>query len=403
MNANDLKKRLSLIDEESRLALGISRDEYALCSYVYFRAQDTRQKVAGWCCDTKIEVADFCGISRSSFYNVAGKMRALGLLEISHEWFLRPTKHWCLIEQKCKETLQNILGYSVQKLDTSGKKSVQKLDSECSKIGRESAKSVQKLDAHLIREYKEKKESIKAQSSDCLEGVFEDAELTLQGLQNSEILAVDPPAKNRPTPGPARGETSLGAAKPKASEIAGYTFAEFWEDYGFKRGSKANSEKKWDRLTASEITAIRDTLEIYKRETVTEDGRRGDKFKPMRKHPEFFLSAKTWEAYAEQAKEEAARPKDEWDEPYQAYVEWVKRKFPTLAKSASYLTKQQYVCHKTEWYVKGMSYIGDVNIQNMLIRAHEALENGVPKASQCGSVFNYQVHLLEERVKSRTV
>lgn len=136
---------------------------------------------------------------------------------------------------------------------------------------------------------------------------------------------------------------------------------------------------------------------------MTEDGQRGDKFKALRKYPEFFLSAKTWEAFAEQAKEEASRPKDEWDDPYQTYVEWVQRKYPTVAKSAAYLTKQQYVLHKTGWYVKGMSYIGEYNIQNMLIKAHDALESGVPKASQCGSVFNYQVHLLEERVNSRTV
>lgn len=396
MEANDLKKRLSLVDEESRVALGIDRDDYALCSYFYFRAQDKSQKIAGWCCDPKEDVANFIGVSRVAIYGSLGKMVKKELLEIAENGAVRPTQKWVKVEEKCKETLQKIMGWTVKKLYTDCKETLHGGGKIC------------KVSLHTpYKRYIRKEREQKGQPEGCLVGENLNASTSIKlldpALPNVEIHDALPTAQTRPTPGPARGETSLGAAKPKASEIAGYTFAEFWEGYGFKRGSKANAQKKWDRLTDAEITAIRDTLEIYKRETVTEDGQRGDKFKPMRKHPEFFLSAKTWEAFAEQAKDEAARPKDEWDEPYQTYVEWVKRKYPTLAKSASYLTKQQYVCHKTEWYVKGMSYIGDHNIQNMLIRAHEALENGVPKASQCGSVFNYQVHLLEERVKSRTV
>lgn len=225
-----------------------------------------------------------------------------------------------------------------------------------------------------------------------------ESELTRTNVRFDPSTSLDASDRSVDCPGGRPAES-----KPTSDQLAGFAFEDFWQQYDFKKGSKANAQKKWAKLTAAEISAIKDILEIYKRETVTEDGKKGEKFKPMRKHPEFFLAAKTWEAYAEQAKEEASRPADEWDEPYQKYVAWVKSRYPNVSKTAAYLTKQEYVCHKTQNYVRDMVYIGQENIQNMLIRAHDSFEAGHPQAAQCGSVFAYQIHLLQERVKSRSV
>lgn len=236
MNTNDLKKRLSLIDEESRLDLGISRDEYALCSYVYFRSQDTRQKIAGWCCDSKVEVAEFCGIARSSFYNVAHKMQDKGLVEISKEWHLRPSSKWAIVEKKCKETLQNILGFntktidisrtkSVQNLDTLTQKSVQNLDSECPKFGQESAKSVQNLDAHLIRDIIEKKENKKEHPIDAFDGV----------LTNNEIHELI----KLPSPAHANGEHRWALSNKAHLKLLGFHLMNFGRITGLSVGARS--------------------------------------------------------------------------------------------------------------------------------------------------------------------
>lgn len=389
MSTNDIKMEWTRINEKDRVRMGISRDEYALCRYVEYRGKDVRQSSAGWCKDSKSEIADFVGVSRRHLYRAIEKMEAKGLLKLSWKGDLSTTKLWADGGVKCDIMLHFVARRTVTLCLTNCDIMLHFAPFKCNILSHTPYKRDSKLE--------------KLEIECVLTGTATLAKVIDPSLPGVEIHELIKTPKQRPTPGPAKSVTSLGAAKQTPSEVAGFSFEEFWEAYGFKRGSKVNAKVKWNRLDAAEITAIRATLEIYKRETVTEDGQRGDKFKALRKYPEFFLSAKTWEAFAEQAKEEAARPKDEWDDQYQTYVEWVQRKYPTIAKAAAYLTKQQYVCHKTEWYVKGMSYIGDHNIQNMLIRAHDALESGVPKASQCGSVFNYQVHLLEERVKSRTV
>lgn len=392
----DIKMEWTRINEKDRDRMGITRDEYALCRYVEYRGKDARKNGDGWCKDPKFEIADFVGISRGHLYRAIDKLEGKGLLKTNQKGDLKATKLWADGGVKCRKMLHYSPKQSVTLCYTNCRIMLHFTPYKCNILSHTPYKRDSEIDKLDI-----------TQPNGCFEGENLDASTSIKlldpALLNVEIHDAILAEQTRPHPGPARGETSLGAAKPKASEIAGYTFAEFWEDYGFKRGSKANASKKWDRLTAAEITAIRDTLEIYKRETVTEDGQRGDKFKPMRKHPEFFLNAKTWEAYAEQISEEAARPKDEWDEPYQTYVEWVKQKYPNVAKAAAYLSKTEFVCHMTTPYVKGMTDIGKEGIKILLIRAHDRMEAGVPDAEKAGTVFNYQVHLLQERVKSRTV
>lgn len=79
----ELKRTRTHINEIARKSLGISRDEYALCAYLLFRQGYPSQKVAGWCCDTKDELADFVGITRQGLYKMCNKMESLKLIEQS--------------------------------------------------------------------------------------------------------------------------------------------------------------------------------------------------------------------------------------------------------------------------------------------------------------------------------
>ena len=91
----DLKKSVSLIYERARRTLAISRDEYALCDYALYRSADPRQRIAGWCCDTKDAVADFVGITRPGLYKMMAKMQVRDLLEIeASTGFFRATAYF---------------------------------------------------------------------------------------------------------------------------------------------------------------------------------------------------------------------------------------------------------------------------------------------------------------------
>jgi len=87
-----MRKKLTSINEEARAALDITRDEYALCQYALYRAADPRMKKAGWCSDTKQEVADFVGITPRGLYKMLHKLSDASLLEIDPATgFLRAT------------------------------------------------------------------------------------------------------------------------------------------------------------------------------------------------------------------------------------------------------------------------------------------------------------------------
>ena len=91
----ELKKSVSLIYERARRTLAISRDEYALCDYAVYRSADPRQRIAGWCCDTKDAVADFVGITRPGIYKMMAKMQVRDLLEIeASTGFFRATAYF---------------------------------------------------------------------------------------------------------------------------------------------------------------------------------------------------------------------------------------------------------------------------------------------------------------------
>lgn len=121
----DIKKRVTTISEIARTQLQITRDEYALCSYVHYRSADSRQKMPGWCCDSKDDVAEFIGISRPGLYKMAQRLEAKGLLEVGNIGAMRTTPLWIDTESECKQSLQNGKNKNVNKVYSERKQSLQ--------------------------------------------------------------------------------------------------------------------------------------------------------------------------------------------------------------------------------------------------------------------------------------
>lgn len=121
--------------EEARRALDISRDEYALCSYVLYRQASSRATVPGWCCDPKDSVADFVGVSRPGLYKMIDRMEAKGLMETNPaNGVIRTTAVFMDAENGCKQSLhfektdrKQSLHSTVNKVYTPGAKSVNKV------------------------------------------------------------------------------------------------------------------------------------------------------------------------------------------------------------------------------------------------------------------------------------
>jgi len=78
-----MKRRITIINEEARKALHIDRDEYALCAYLHYRQEHPRQKIAGYCCDSFEEIADFVGISKRALITMFHRLAARKLVEQS--------------------------------------------------------------------------------------------------------------------------------------------------------------------------------------------------------------------------------------------------------------------------------------------------------------------------------
>ena len=121
-----LKKSSTNIVEEARRELDISRDDYALCSYLHYRQGYPNDKMPGWCIDTKDEIADFVGISRPGLYKMIDRLERIGLAEsMPTTGFLRTTKLFIDTEAGCKQSLQSEKSDSVNKVYNECKQSLQ--------------------------------------------------------------------------------------------------------------------------------------------------------------------------------------------------------------------------------------------------------------------------------------
>jgi len=121
-----MKKNTTTINEKARDILDITRDEYALCSYVHYRLADSRGKKDGWCSDTKDEISDFIGISRPGLYKMIDRMDLKRLLDVdAPTGFLRTTGKWIDTESDCKQSLQKKPNGNVNKVSNECKQSLQ--------------------------------------------------------------------------------------------------------------------------------------------------------------------------------------------------------------------------------------------------------------------------------------
>lgn len=89
-----MKKNTTLIKETVRKELGITRDEYALCSFVSYRCADPTNNLDRWCNDRKEDIAEFIGISRRGLLKMCKRMIAENLIESGPKGWFRPTEKW---------------------------------------------------------------------------------------------------------------------------------------------------------------------------------------------------------------------------------------------------------------------------------------------------------------------
>jgi hypothetical protein len=117
-------KKITVVNEAARAELGLSRDEYALCSYVLYRQADPRQKIRGYCCDTKDDIAGFIGLSRMGLHKMIGRLCAADLLEQEPEsGYLCASEKFIDVENECKQSLQDEIE-GVNKVYTKRKQSL---------------------------------------------------------------------------------------------------------------------------------------------------------------------------------------------------------------------------------------------------------------------------------------
>jgi len=102
-----MRKKSTTINEVAREVLHITRDEYALCSYIQYRQADRRGR-AGWCVDTKDEIAKFIGITRAGLYKMVDRLAKESLLFVEPKsGALQVTEKWIDTESECKQSLQS--------------------------------------------------------------------------------------------------------------------------------------------------------------------------------------------------------------------------------------------------------------------------------------------------------
>lgn len=221
---------------------------------------------------------------------------------------------------------------------------------------------------------------------------------------------------NRETGKPKNGQTvptnNDNTKKEKDQELfRAFSFDEFWQAYGFKRGSRKDAEKKWDRLPPAERAEIQRTLPAYLHATTTNDAARanGGRFVPMRKYPLTYLNSREWESYADAMPggSTTAPVADtlpaELREPYRNYIDWAQRHFPNTLAKGIHLAPSQYLAFKTTIYVAGVLAMGKTVEMSRFEQAHKAMNVDGPQARDYRDVFDYHCKLISDHAKARVV
>lgn len=119
------------------MSLGITRDEYALCSYIHYRSAWPGNESPGFCCDSKDQIADFIGITRQGLHKMVAKLEGKNLIERSgKKGFLRVTEAWILADNGVNkvdthdEKAENSCKQSLRKVSTKFTQTVNKVDTQ---------------------------------------------------------------------------------------------------------------------------------------------------------------------------------------------------------------------------------------------------------------------------------
>jgi hypothetical protein len=182
-----------------------------------------------------------------------------------------------------------------------------------------------------------------------------------------------------------------------------FSFAEFWNTYDFRKGSKLKAEASYKKLSAKDVQEIQNTLPLYLLDTVTSDILRGEHFRPMRKHPEFYLSGKIWKTYTDSftaQQKENAETFPEHTKQYEYYISRVKEVYPNVIKATKQLSKAQFVRYKTEYYVQGKSFIGKDRELKEFGNAHRDMNDNPDFRNKYVDVFALHCERVSEAVKT---
>jgi hypothetical protein len=186
----DLKKNTTNINERARAMLNISRDEYALCSYIQYRLSDPRGKKSGWCNDSKADLAAFVGITRPGLYKMMDRLVLENLIEVDPlVGCIRVTAKWVDFESGCKQSLQVDCKQSLQQ-------SVNKVDTECKQSRHKSVNLVTpiyKVELDIVRELEREGENTHALALNDLKESEKNFSLK-EEISPSPLLRPTPPS-----------------------------------------------------------------------------------------------------------------------------------------------------------------------------------------------------------------
>ena len=256
-----MRKKSTTINEVAREVLHITRDEYALCSYIQYRQADRRGR-AGWCVDTKDEVAKFVGITRAGLYKMVDRLAKESLLFVEPKsGALQVTEKWIDTESDCKQSLQS-----------KNEERKQSLHATVNKVDKKSGESVNLVTPiyEVNNKVKEKEGEINTPQAaihitthtpakvENIEVVIVEGQ-TFDLEEKTNLEPISPAAAKKPrTPKPAGNSTAAVCAEIKTPEVLDFfhaihaAWAE-WIDY--KRRERKGTYKT-AKTEAATIAAL---------------------------------------------------------------------------------------------------------------------------------------------------
>ena len=252
-----MRKKSTTINEVAREVLHITRDEYALCSYIQYRQADRRGR-AGWCVDTKDEIAKFIGITRAGLYKMVDRLAKESLLFVEPKsGALQVTEKWIDTESECKQSLQS-----------KNDERKQSLHATVNKVDKKSSESVNLVTPiyEVNNKVKEIEEEINTPQAAFITThtptefenirIVEGQEFDLEEKTNLE--PIPPAAKKTRTQKPAGNSTAAVCAEIKTPEVLDFFHAIHaawgeWTDYKRRERKGTYKSAKSEAATITEL------------------------------------------------------------------------------------------------------------------------------------------------------